>query len=236
MGKERARPSGVVRERTRISSSDRAPPIAPRPAACTKTANPVRCAIWSATRCSTSTACGPGLTVHAGGHEVETWAEAYRPTTGDGGGHLRRRTAGRASRGRPQRQRHLDRRLERIAGHGGADTASSIEAGIPYTELPEGVRVSRRGEQHDLDELQRSRGPLARRLDDGPGLVPNPRLTREPTNASLARMLLKGVCPDDKNASPFQHARDLVERRAWKQPGSAGTAKGGKRFPSVAAA
>ena len=47
----------------------------------------------------------PGPDRRAGGHLVETWAEAYRPTTGDSARHLRRRPAGRAGRGRAPRQR-----------------------------------------------------------------------------------------------------------------------------------
>ena len=57
----------------------------------------------------------PGLTVHAGGHVVETWAEAYRPTTGTAlfaydDGPL----AGQAAVVR-NGNAHLDRRLERAA-------------------------------------------------------------------------------------------------------------------------
>jgi len=51
----------------------------------------------------------PDLTVHAGGRDVETWAESYETTNGtslinDDGGPL----AGRTSGGRPEGQRRLN--------------------------------------------------------------------------------------------------------------------------------
>jgi beta-galactosidase len=86
----------------------------------------------------------PGLTVRTGGHEVLTWAESYRPTTGmtlvsyDDGPF-----AGEAAVVRNGNAVSI-----------GAWSASLItelltgiltEAGIASNPLPEGVRVSRRG-------------------------------------------------------------------------------------------
>ena len=86
----------------------------------------------------------PGLTVRAGGHAVETWAESYEPAAADvlvtyDDGPL----AGQAA----------------VTRHGsalsvGAWSATLLEsvlarvlteAGVPVTPLPEGVRVSRNG-------------------------------------------------------------------------------------------
>lgn len=86
----------------------------------------------------------PGLTVHAGGHLVETWAESYAPTTADvlityDDGPL----AGQAA---------VTRHRNAISiGAWSAPLIASvltqvlIEAGVPVTPLPEGVRVSRNG-------------------------------------------------------------------------------------------
>ena len=86
----------------------------------------------------------PGLTVRAGGHEVVTWAEAYRPITGtaivtyDDGPF-----AGEAAVVRNGNAVSI-----------GAWSSSLItevltgildEAGVPHLSLPDGVRVSRRG-------------------------------------------------------------------------------------------
>src|SRR5215211_4709202 len=87
----------------------------------------------------------PGLTVRADGHVVETWAESYEPTGADvlmtyDDGPL----AGQAA----------------VTRHGNALSIGAwsvallesvlsqvlTEAGIPVTPLPEGVRVSRRGD------------------------------------------------------------------------------------------
>jgi beta-galactosidase len=86
----------------------------------------------------------PGLTVHAGGHLVETWAESYAPITADvlvtyDDGPL----AGQAA---------VTRHGNALAiGAWSAPLITSVltqvltEAGVPVTPLPEGVRVSRNG-------------------------------------------------------------------------------------------
>jgi beta-galactosidase len=87
----------------------------------------------------------PGLTVRAGGHEVETWAESYEPTgaealvTYDDGP-----LAGQAAVTRQGNvfsvgawsEALLKSLLERVL----------TEAGVRVTSLPQGVRVSRRGD------------------------------------------------------------------------------------------
>jgi beta-galactosidase len=86
----------------------------------------------------------PGLTVRAGGHVVETWAESYKPVgsevlvTYDDGP-----LAGQAALVRNGRVYSVGAwsasLLETVL------TAVLTEAGVPVTRLPEGVRVSHRG-------------------------------------------------------------------------------------------
>jgi beta-galactosidase len=86
----------------------------------------------------------PGLTVRAGGHVVEKWAEAYRLTTGmatvtyDDG----------PLAGKPAVVRNGD--VISIGAWSASLLAELLagvfdEVGIPFVALPEGVRVSRRG-------------------------------------------------------------------------------------------
>jgi beta-galactosidase len=109
----------------------------------------------------------PGLTVRAGGHEVVTWAEAYRPTSGTAmvtydDGPL----AGQAA---------VVRNGNAISV--GAWSASLLtdvltsacrEVGIPHLSLPDGVRVSRRG----ASEIWMNFNESDVRLPDGRTLGP----------------------------------------------------------------
>jgi beta-galactosidase len=85
-----------------------------------------------------------GLTVRAGGHVVEIWAEAYRPTTGivlityDDGP-----LAGEAAVVRNGNVISIGAWSDSLVGE--VLTGVLNEAGVPHLPLPEGVRVSRRG-------------------------------------------------------------------------------------------
>jgi beta-galactosidase len=87
----------------------------------------------------------PGLTVHAGGYEVETWAESYEPTGADvlvtyDDGPL----AGQAA---------VTRKGNALSiGAWSAPLVTEVleqvltESGVPTIRLPEGLRVSHRGD------------------------------------------------------------------------------------------
>ena len=86
----------------------------------------------------------PGLTVRAGGHEVVTWAESYRPTTGtalasyDDGPF-----AGEAAVVRNGNAVSIGAWGPTLIGE--VLTGVLDEVGVPHLSLPDGVRVSRRG-------------------------------------------------------------------------------------------
>jgi beta-galactosidase len=87
----------------------------------------------------------PGLTVHAGGHLVETWAESYEPADGTGvlvtydDGPL----AGQAAVVRNGQAYSIGAWSAALVES--MLTEVLIDAGLAVTWLPEGVRVSRRG-------------------------------------------------------------------------------------------
>jgi beta-galactosidase len=86
----------------------------------------------------------PGLTVRAGGHEVEVWAESYEPlgsevviTYDDGP------LAGQAAVTRAGQTYSIGAWSETLITSVLADVLEA--AGIAIVTLPEGVRISRRG-------------------------------------------------------------------------------------------
>jgi beta-galactosidase len=87
----------------------------------------------------------PGLTVHVGGHVVETWAESYDPidaevlVTYDDGP-----LAGQAAVVRKGNAISVGAWSQTLLAS--LLTQVLTEAGVPVTPLPEGVRVSRRGD------------------------------------------------------------------------------------------
>ena len=87
----------------------------------------------------------PGLGVQVGTHPVETWAESYEPLGGEVTHTYADGPACRSGRRRPQRQRHHRRRLEPIAGRRRSWPVCSPSSRSRPPELPEGVRVARRG-------------------------------------------------------------------------------------------
>jgi beta-galactosidase len=109
----------------------------------------------------------PGLTVHAGGHRVETWAESYRQT----GGSAETIYDDGPLAGQPA-----------VVLHGNARTIGAwsptlvaevliralTEAGVPVTPVPDGVRIARRGDL--VVRMNFNETPLT--LPDGAALGP----------------------------------------------------------------
>jgi beta-galactosidase len=108
-----------------------------------------------------------GLTVRAGGHVVEIWAEAYRPTTGSvqvayDDGPL----AGEAAVVRNGNAISIGAWSDSLVTK--VLTGFLEEAGIPHAQLPAGVRVSRRG----ASEIWMNFNELESRLPDGSTIEP----------------------------------------------------------------
>ncbi len=109
----------------------------------------------------------PGMKVKTGGHIVETWAEAYRLTTGNA---LRKYDDGPLA-GQPA----VVRNGNAISVGAWSPTLLAEvmtgvfdEVGIPFTVLPEGVRVSRRGNS----EIWMNFNEFESRLPDGSRIDP----------------------------------------------------------------
>jgi beta-galactosidase len=107
------------------------------------------------------------MRVHAGGHEVETWAEAYRLTGGQAlvsydDGPLAGEAAvvrhGNAISIGAWSEALLTKVLESVLA----------EAGIPTQRMPDGVRVSRRGPT----EIWMNFSQEPRQLPDGSTMAP----------------------------------------------------------------
>lgn len=109
----------------------------------------------------------PGLTVQVGDHQVETWAESYRPTTASV---ISTYTTG------PLAGQAAVVRNGNVVSIGAwsaslvTEVLSSVlsEAGIPVMNLPDGVRVSRKGSQQVWMNFNQSPATLP----DGTSIAP----------------------------------------------------------------
>ena len=115
----------------------------------------------------------PGLTVRAGGYEIEAWAESYEPIDAN--------VLIAYDDGPLSGQAAVTRNGNAISiGAWSAPLVTSVleqvlaESGVPTVRLPEGVRRGIQRDHRDLDELLPVRADPAGWLRNRPGIVPIP--------------------------------------------------------------